>query len=134
MTKVYGPFKKIFDEIKDTFEYRLETLSLEITEKILEIMENKGMNRNDLAKKMGVSRASVTQFLNEGSNITIKRLLRISDALDCDIDIQIVEKAGSRNAKSIITGKYDPSYPHNYSNVIILDDYRRVAGDESVCG
>lgn len=132
--KVYGPFAKIYDKVKDTFEYKLQNLSIELTENVLKIMENKGINRNDLAKKLGVSRASVTQFFNEGSNITIKRLLKISEALDCEIQINLSPKANTHKIRNVIEGQYNLSYSDNYSNLIILDDYRKGGGNETACG
>ena len=132
--KVYGPFKEIYDEIKDAFEYRLARLTLDITEKIHEIMAKKNISRNDLAKKMGVSRASVSQLLNQGSNITIKRLLKIAEALDCNVDVQIVEK-GERysNLDHFIEGNNmfiksscDLHFPNEY---FAMGEY-----NESSCG
>lgn len=132
--KVFGPFKKIHDQIKDTFEYKLANISIDITENILGIMKRKGINRNELAKKMDVNRASVSQFLNEGSNITIKRLLKISEALDCDINIQILERANAVKEKQVIESRYTPSYQESYSNLVVLDDYRKGSPNETACG
>lgn len=131
--KVYGPFKKIYEDVKDTFEYKLADLSIQITENVLEMMEKRGINRNELAKKMGVSRASITQFLNEGSNITIKRLLKLSEALDCKIEIQIVDKG------EILDREYnfqkDFSMSSDSYKLSFADDYKEGnINAEAACG
>jgi len=132
--RVYGPFKDIYDGIKDTFEYRLATLALDITEKIQEVMHNRGINRIDLAKKMGVNRASISQFLNEGSNITIKRLLKIAEALDCTVNIKIEENNAHRNNVKHLFEAYGPAFQEKCL-VQFSDDYIEMGEyNETACG
>lgn len=130
----YGTFRKIYDEVKDSFEYKLEVLSIDVTEKVCEAMQQKGMNRNDLAKALGVSRASITQLLNEGSNITLKRLLKIAEALDYDIAIEMVPRK-QRTYRERITTKYDLMAEH-LVNVTFLDERQgcQFNTEEVACG
>jgi transcriptional regulator with XRE-family HTH domain len=85
--KAYGWFKKELEEARDTFEYKLEGLELEVTETILRVMEEKGISRSDLAQKLGVSKAAVSKLLNNGSNMTLKRLLTIAEAMDLNLSV-----------------------------------------------
>jgi transcriptional regulator with XRE-family HTH domain len=78
------------EEAEGTFEYKLESLELEVIEKILEIMEAKGISRSELAHRLGVSKAAVSKLFNNGSNMTLKRLLTISEALDHDLTVNLV--------------------------------------------
>ena len=50
-------FEDLHQEAENTFEYKLEGLELEITEKLLEIMEKNKVSRSQLASKLGVSKA-----------------------------------------------------------------------------
>lgn len=88
--KTFGWFSEIYEQVKDKFEFKLKSLELEITENLLAVMKTRKMSRADLASKLGTSKAAVSKLLNDGSNVTIKRLLKISDALDCEIKIHIV--------------------------------------------
>jgi DNA-binding Xre family transcriptional regulator len=88
--KTYGWFSEIYDRVKDSFEYKLKTLEFEVTEKIVALMSKRNMNRADLAGKLGTSKAAVSKLLNDGSNVTLKRLLKISEALDCEVKVEIV--------------------------------------------
>lgn len=56
------------------------------------IMKGKGLNRSQLAKKLGLSRASVTRFLKKEPNITIKSLVKICNALDLEIQLKFIDK------------------------------------------
>jgi len=57
--------------------------------KLWKMLIDKNMNKQDLKKISGVSSASVAK-LGKGANITTDVLLRICEALDCDIS-DIVE-------------------------------------------
>lgn len=60
--------------------------------KLWKLLIDKNMNKQELKKISGISSASVAK-LGKGSNITTDVLLRICEALDCDIaDIMEVIK------------------------------------------
>lgn len=103
-------FKDMIDESRDTLEFRLEALEIKVTERILEIMEEKNISRSDLAEKLSVSRAAITKLFRDGSNMTLKRLLGIACALDSEIDIVIEplkKEAGSDDKTYQFSNVYD---------------------------
>jgi transcriptional regulator with XRE-family HTH domain len=85
-------FQKQFEALKDDFDFRLETLILNITETISENLEKKGFNRSKFAEILRVSPPAVTKILNGTSNFTLKTLLTIADALDLNLKIDFEEK------------------------------------------
>ena len=85
-----------FENVKDTFEYKLEKLTLDITEDIVKLMEKENVSRKGLADKLGVSKPSISNFLNQGSNMTIKRILAITEELNSEIEIIIKHKSASQ--------------------------------------
>jgi transcriptional regulator with XRE-family HTH domain len=85
-------FQKQVDALKDDFDFRLETLILNITETISENMEKKGFNRSKFAEILKVSPPAVTKILNGTSNFTLKTLLTIADALKLNLKIDFEEK------------------------------------------
>lgn len=95
--EAYGWFNEIRDEARDSFEFKLAALKIEVTERILEAMERRSMNRKQLADSLGVSKASVSRLLNNGSNATLKTLLQIAESLDCDLSIGIRSRAATRD-------------------------------------
>lgn len=88
--KAFGWFSDLYEQVKDSFEFKLSRMELEITENILSIMKRRKMSRKDLAEKIGTSKAAISKLLNDGSNITLRRLLKISDAMDCQVKIDII--------------------------------------------
>ena len=61
--------------------------------KLWKLLIDKNMNRQDLRNATGLSAASIAK-LGKGENVTTAVLLKICDALDCDIaDIMEAMKA-----------------------------------------
>lgn len=85
-------FKDLLYSMKEDFDFRLESIILDITEKICAKMEQKNINRAGFAEILGVSKPAVTKILNGNSNFTLKTLLSIADALELDLRIQFEEK------------------------------------------
>lgn len=71
-----------------TFDYRLEKVLFDLAERMCEVMEKDKVSRTELARRMGVSPAYITKILNGNPNLTIKSLLKLSDALRQNVSIQ----------------------------------------------
>ncbi|MFO7896518.1 MAG: helix-turn-helix transcriptional regulator [Candidatus Cloacimonadales bacterium] len=54
---------------------------------VLTKMEQDNITRADLARKLGKSRASISQMFNKTPNISIKKMIEISDAVDLEINL-----------------------------------------------
>ncbi len=63
-------------------EYLFELLATDLGEAIVARMEAAGINRTELAERMGVSRARVSQVLGGHDNLTLKTLVAVAHALD----------------------------------------------------
>jgi len=80
------------DRFRDDVEFQTEEAMLELNERIVQIMEEKGINRVKLANLLGVSKAFITKLLNGNPNLTIKSMVSIAHALGCELDIDICPK------------------------------------------
>ena len=120
--KLYGWFKDLHDEVKDTFDYKLASLELDITERIIQKMHERNMSRADLAKELGISKAAVSKLFNNGSNLTLKTLLRISEVLQCDLRLRLCEPiikiAAVKKGKIV----YPLHFPRNQKYCFMNDD------------
>ncbi|MGA2400890.1 MAG: helix-turn-helix transcriptional regulator [Syntrophobacteraceae bacterium] len=72
--KAYGRFGKLLEKAEGTFESKLEGLELEITERVLQVMEEQGITRSELAQRLNVSKAAISKLLSDGSKISLKQL------------------------------------------------------------
>lgn len=68
-----------------TVDYQTELSIIDFNEKIIAKMEELKISRAELAKRLGVSKAFVTKVLNGNPNMTIKTLISLTLALDCQL-------------------------------------------------
>lgn len=82
-------FSERIQELQGDQEFRTEEAILAFTEKVVAVMRERGMNRAELAQRLGVSKAFVTKLLNGNPNLTIKTMVAIAGALECTLCIDI---------------------------------------------
>ncbi|GAK59379.1 hypothetical protein U27_06363 [Candidatus Vecturithrix granuli] len=54
---------------------------------VLTYMEREEISKADLARRLGKSRAAITQMFHKTPNITIKKMVEIADAIGLDLHI-----------------------------------------------
>jgi len=59
-------------------------------------MEENGITRAELARRLNVSKAFVTKLLNGNPNLTIKTMVSLARILDCDLRVEL---RGEREVK-----------------------------------
>lgn len=73
----------IFSEVIGSELFREEYFVSEIQARLSSIMEDKGISRAELARKLGVSRARVTQiFSDDANNFIIRLMFNVFSALE----------------------------------------------------
>jgi len=81
--------KEKIAKYEDSFDFKHEELVLGITEQICNAMEEKGIDRAELADKLGVSRAFISKLLNGTPNLTTETLLKITLALGRELSVKL---------------------------------------------
>jgi len=85
-------FNRLIEKYEEDAEFRLEGLIIDFTEKIVAKMAERNINRVELARRLGVSKAFVTKLLNGNQNLTMKSMMSIADALECEVNLDIYPK------------------------------------------
>jgi len=89
ITKGDNPVSRLFAEtpsIEGEAEYR----KLMIVEELLTLMEENGVTRGELAKRMEVQPSRVTSMLTGANNFTIETLVRAGRAVGADLELHFV--------------------------------------------
>ena len=81
-------------------EYEFDVLALEIGEQIVAHMEELGLTQAELARKMGVSRARVSQILRGDDNLTLKSIVAVAIGLDCRVGMRLKPERARRPRRS----------------------------------
>ncbi|MFO7980323.1 MAG: helix-turn-helix transcriptional regulator [Candidatus Aminicenantes bacterium] len=78
---------------------------------ILSYMKENGISKADLARKLGKSRASVSQMFNKTPNLTIKKMTEIADAVGVEVKIKTedLEKKNREKSDSYMTEGFKTS-------------------------
>ncbi len=70
-------------------DYEFDALAIEVGEQIVARMEKQRMSQADLARKLGVSRARISQILSGNDNLTLKSIVAVAVGLDCRVDFHL---------------------------------------------
>lgn len=87
---------------------------------ILSFMEDNDISRAELARRLGKSRASISQLFNSTPNISIKKMIEILDCLGLDLQIDIqkegecIQKVTKNEVKCVVV--YFDSSKYQYWN------------------
>ncbi len=126
MTEV-GSLEKRLSELDTSPNFLLETVVLDVTERICEVMKREGITRAELAKRIGKSPAYVTKFLNGQPNMTLKTLVGIAVALGKGIDVFVPSSIREERKRAEIRHGLRHQIEYRYSLV------GRSSKDASAC-
>ena len=83
MAKFYGWAKKYYQKHKNDPEFITSGIVIEILDNLYKRMEEKRINKAELAKRLGKSKAYVTKLLQgDYNNLTIKTLVELALAIN----------------------------------------------------
>jgi plasmid maintenance system antidote protein VapI len=80
------PLAKAFAEPL-SLEGEIEYCKLEAVEELLQFMKRKGINRSELAERMGVPPSRITKLLNGSENLTIATLVRAGRSVGAELKL-----------------------------------------------
>lgn len=92
MNKGEGTFSALFEAAEKRPEYWQQDAILDFAEEVYRLMEERGVSRAELARRLGTSQAYVTQVLRADSNFTVGTMTRIGMALDHRLRLHLAPK------------------------------------------
>ncbi|GJM43215.1 MAG: hypothetical protein DHS20C21_00570 [Gemmatimonadota bacterium] len=90
---------------------RQEELILDVTEQLVEAMEEVGVSRTELAQRLGKSKGFVSQVLSGNQNVTLRTLANFSDALDRRVIFQL--RPSHPAMRVCVLGAHPPAFMWN---------------------
>ena len=114
--KLEAWYKEKIQKFRDDVEFLTESAILDFTEKIVDKMNKTGLSRAELSQKLGVSKPFVTKLLSGNPNMTIKTMVSIAHALECELNFELCPKGFEIKtfavSKKIAAEKYtEPVHP-----------------------
>jgi len=77
-------------------DYWVEGVKIDFAEQMLAQMEELGISRTELARRLGTSPAYVTKILRGSTNFTLESMVSIARVLDCEL-LTHLHRKGSRS-------------------------------------
>jgi len=75
-----------------------EKLILEVTEALSEAIEERGLTRSEVAKRLGKTKGFVSQLLAGGRNLTLRTVADIADAIGISLRVAVQGAESSKGA------------------------------------
>jgi len=82
-------FQQKLEKFTDDPEYLTEKKLLDFTEAVVREMSIQGTTRTVLSERLGVSKAMVTKLLRGNPNMTLRTMVSISHALNCELNLDM---------------------------------------------
>jgi transcriptional regulator with XRE-family HTH domain len=83
---------RMFKEAEQTVDYWLEGAILEFTIGLGRLMDEQGVSRAELARRLGTSRAYVTKLLGGNANFTLETMTKVAMALGSAVHVHVAPR------------------------------------------
>ena len=97
-------FDELYERYQSDPEYLTEEIKLAFTEELADLMDQSGVSRADLARRLGTSRAYVTKIFRGQFNPTVETLVKLALAANGRVilGLQPGQRASARPARNHI--------------------------------
>ncbi len=95
-------YAKGLERAKKRLAYYEEGLFIETAARIIEAMENRGVTRSELARRLEVSPAYITKILRGHANLSLESLAKLAFALDLKWECILIPKTAQSGALTLI--------------------------------
>jgi len=83
----------ILNKARQGKAYKREKIVLALTEEMIVLMEQQGVNKSVLAERMETSKPYITKIMSgTAKNFTLDTMIQIADALDAEINVHLTSK------------------------------------------
>lgn len=87
-------------------EFQFDLLTIEVGELIVDRLETLDLSQKQLAERLGVTPARVSQILKGNDNLTLKSLVAVATALGVRLNVRFdLDATGARDARGEALGR-----------------------------
>src|SRR4051812_7810336 len=95
-------YAEVISRSRKTIEYLTEDLVLRFMGSVITRMDTLKMSRSSLAGRLNTSPAYVSKVLSGESNLSTETMVKLAQALDCDIELNLVPKSSGNAWKQAL--------------------------------
>jgi len=82
----------ILNKARQGKAYKREKVVLALTEEMIVLMEQQGVNKSVLAERMETSKPYITKIMSGTANFTLESMIQIADALNSELSVHLTAK------------------------------------------
>jgi len=90
-------YRKFVQEASQLVEYQADAVALEFADQVNCSMEEQGITRAELARRIGTTPAYVTQVLRGDVNFTLATMVKLADAVGADLAMRLIQRMRSES-------------------------------------
>lgn len=129
--EIDNEYEKLAERARNSFEYKKERVIADFTDRICRRLEELGMSQSELARRLGVSRGYVTNFLRGNVNYTVETAVKISTALAMDYESVLVPLGGDvsncgRISFEVVRGAVRAKLNSSWRPAVYKPEYKEV--------
>lgn len=120
-------FEQMIHEVKQSGDFYVERAKIAIAEQIAKAMKQAGVSKAELARRLGKSRAYVTQILQGDVNFTVESLVKIAESLGYKLELKLNRNLEASYWENFDVDRFDKSKESKNcssqpKNVNMIDD------------
>jgi len=100
MTESDRRYRELTDRLEKNPEYWVESMRLDFVEAVERMMEERGVSRAELARRLDSSPAYVKQMLKALFNPTLLTLAKVALALDARVEFKLAPRRSSSSKRA----------------------------------
>lgn len=89
MSDLLGQLDDLVADESSQAEYRHEIAISAFTNDVARVMAEHGVSQSELARRLGVSRARVSQLMQHTSSPTLRTMVEVAAALGCEVSLNV---------------------------------------------
>jgi transcriptional regulator with XRE-family HTH domain len=94
-------FKAMLEEAKTRDTYWIDRAVLAYLGQLEEFMRDSELNRSDLAKRLGTSKAYLSKIFSGNSNFTVATMVRLARAVGAKVEIRLTPNVEASQSKEV---------------------------------
>ena len=102
MSDLLGQLDDLVSDESSRAEYRHEIAISAFTNDVARVMDEQRVSQSELARRLGVSRARVSQLLQHTSSPTLRTMVEVAAVLGCEVNLKV--KPDRRTASRVDAG------------------------------
>ena len=85
MSDLLGQLDELISSVDDELAFKHELAISAFTNAVAQRLQELGLSQTELAQRLGVSRARVSQIMQHAASPTLRTMVEVASALDCQV-------------------------------------------------